>query len=102
MELGIFLLGYNPEYRRGAETPAESEHRVFFEDIKLAIAAEQAGFKYVWASEHHFLDEYSHLSASDVVLAYLAHATTKIHLGAGIFNPLPTVNHPVKVAERVA
>jgi alkanesulfonate monooxygenase SsuD/methylene tetrahydromethanopterin reductase-like flavin-dependent oxidoreductase (luciferase family) len=48
------------------------------------------------------LDEYSHLSANDVVLGYLAHATERIHLGSGIFNPLAQVNHPVKVAERVA
>src|SRR5213078_1849945 len=59
-------------------------------------------FKYVWVSEHHFLDEYSHLSANDVVMGYLAHATERIHLGSGIFNPLPQVNPPAKVAERVA
>jgi alkanesulfonate monooxygenase SsuD/methylene tetrahydromethanopterin reductase-like flavin-dependent oxidoreductase (luciferase family) len=65
------------------------------------IAADKAGFKYVWVTEHHFLDEYSHLSANDVVLSYLAHATERIHLGSGIFNPLPQVNHPAKLAERV-
>ena len=65
-------------------------------------AADKAGFKYVWVTEHHFLDEYSHLSANDVVLGYLAHATERIHLGSGIFNPLAQVNHPAKVAERVA
>lgn len=42
------------------------------------------------------------MSANDVVLGYLAHATERIHLVSGIFNPLPTVNHPAKVAERVA
>ena len=35
-------------------------------------------------------------------LGYLAHTTERIHLGSGIFNPLPQVNHPAKVAERVA
>jgi len=65
-------------------------------------AADRYGFKYAWATEHHFLDEYSHLSANDVVLSYLAAKTNRIHLGSGIFNPLPSVNHPVKVAERVA
>ena len=54
----------------------------------------------MWVTEHHFLDEYSHLSANDVFLGYLAHATERIHLGSGIFNPLPQVNHPAKVAER--
>ena len=29
-------------------------------------------------------------------------STERIHLGSGIFNPLPQVNHPAKVAERVA
>src|ERR1700749_2773906 len=72
------------------------------EDIQAVIAADKAGFKYVWATEHHFLDEYSHLSANDVVLGYLASATSRIHLGSGIFNPLAAVNHPAKVAERVA
>ena len=52
--------------------------------------------------EHHFLDEYSHLSANDVVTGYLAHATERIHIVSAIFNPLPQVNHPAKVAERVA
>src|SRR3954451_19990302 len=72
------------------------------EETEYVIQADRSGFKYVWASEHHFLEEYSHLSANDVVLGYLAHATERIHLGSGIFNPLPQVNHPAKVAERVA
>jgi alkanesulfonate monooxygenase SsuD/methylene tetrahydromethanopterin reductase-like flavin-dependent oxidoreductase (luciferase family) len=55
----------------------------------------------VWASEHHFLDEYSHLSASEVFLGYLAAATERIHLGSAIFNISPPVNHPVRTAERV-
>jgi alkanesulfonate monooxygenase SsuD/methylene tetrahydromethanopterin reductase-like flavin-dependent oxidoreductase (luciferase family) len=71
-------------------------------DLEVVQAADKAGFKYVWVVEHHFLDEYSHLSANDVFLGYLAHATDRIHLGSGIFNPLPQVNHPAKVAERVA
>jgi len=40
-------------------------------DLEMVQAADRAGFKYVWATEHHFLDEYSHLSANEVVLAYL-------------------------------
>ena len=78
------------------------EHTAFMREIELVEAADRAGFKYVWVTEHHFLDEYSHLSANDVVLGYLARATERIHLGSGIFNPLPQVNHPAKVAERVA
>jgi alkanesulfonate monooxygenase SsuD/methylene tetrahydromethanopterin reductase-like flavin-dependent oxidoreductase (luciferase family) len=35
-------------------------------------------------------------------MGYLAHATERIHLGSGIFNLSPRVNHPVRNAERVA
>ncbi|HET6663752.1 MAG TPA: LLM class flavin-dependent oxidoreductase, partial [Acidimicrobiales bacterium] len=100
MEFGIFIQGFVPRYRRQADPDAE--HTALMHDIECVIAADKARFKYVWATEHHFLDEYSHMSANDVALAYLARATERIHLGSGIFNPLPQVNHPAKVAEKVA
>ena len=100
MEFGIFIQGYTPNFRR--EKDPLAEHHALMNELELVKAADKAGFKYVWVTEHHFLDEYSHLSANDVVLGYLAHATERIHLGSGIFNPLPQVNHPAKVAERVA
>jgi alkanesulfonate monooxygenase SsuD/methylene tetrahydromethanopterin reductase-like flavin-dependent oxidoreductase (luciferase family) len=100
VEFGLFIQGYNPVFRR--EGNPDAEHQAFMDEIAAVQAADDAGFKYVWLTEHHFLDEYSHLSANDVVAGYLAHATTRIHIGSGIFNPLPQVNHPVKVAERVA
>jgi len=100
MEFGVFIQTYVPKWRQEADPDAE--HHALLEDLEVVKAADRYGFKYAWATEHHFLDEYSHLSANDVVLAYLAHATERIHLGSGIFNPLPTVNHPAKVAERVA
>jgi alkanesulfonate monooxygenase SsuD/methylene tetrahydromethanopterin reductase-like flavin-dependent oxidoreductase (luciferase family) len=101
VEFGIFIQGYNPKFRRG-DDPVEAEHKAFMDELAAVIAADKAGFKYVWVTEHHFLDEYSHLSANDVICGYLAHATERIHIGSGIFNPLPPVNHPAKVAERVA
>ena len=100
MEFGLFIQGYTPAFRQKVDPDAE--HHALMDDLAVVQAADRAGFKYVWVVEHHFLDEYSHLSANDVVLGYLAHATERIHLGSGIFNPLPAVNHPVKVAERAA
>jgi alkanesulfonate monooxygenase SsuD/methylene tetrahydromethanopterin reductase-like flavin-dependent oxidoreductase (luciferase family) len=100
VEFGLFIQNYVPNSRRAVDPLAE--HHAIMEDIQAVIAADQAGFKYVWVTEHHFLDEYSHLSSNDVLLGYLAHATERIHLGSGIFNPLPQVNHPAKLAERVA
>jgi alkanesulfonate monooxygenase SsuD/methylene tetrahydromethanopterin reductase-like flavin-dependent oxidoreductase (luciferase family) len=100
VEFGIFVQGYVPASR--ARTDPQAEHHALMEETEYVIQADRSGFKYAWASEHHFLEEYSHLSANDVYLGYLTHATERIHLGSGIFNPLPQVNHPVKVAERVA
>ena len=99
MEFGLFIQNYVPNRRR--ESDPQAEHHVIFEDLEAVIAADKAGFKFVWITEHHFLDEYSHLSANDVVAGYLAAKTERIHIGAGIFNPLPQVNHPAKLAERV-
>jgi alkanesulfonate monooxygenase SsuD/methylene tetrahydromethanopterin reductase-like flavin-dependent oxidoreductase (luciferase family) len=99
MEFGLFLQNYVPQSRRDVDP--EAEHHAIFEDIEAVIAADKAGFKFCWLTEHHFLDEYSHLSANDVVAGYLAAKTERIHIGGGIFNPLPAVNHPAKVAERI-
>ncbi|HLW16038.1 MAG TPA: LLM class flavin-dependent oxidoreductase [Actinomycetota bacterium] len=100
MEFGLFLQGHVPN-KRVAENP-DYEHVSFMNDVALAKEADRSGFKYIWVSEHHFLDEYSHLSASETFLAYLAGQTERIHLGSAIWNISPPVNHPVRVAERVA
>jgi alkanesulfonate monooxygenase SsuD/methylene tetrahydromethanopterin reductase-like flavin-dependent oxidoreductase (luciferase family) len=78
------------------------EHRRIMDEVAIVRAADRVGFKYTWATEHHFLTQYSHLSANEVFLGYLAAATERIHLGSGIFNITPPVNHPARVAERVA
>ena len=79
-----------------------AEHRRFMDEVAWVKTADRSGFKYLWATEHHFLDEYSHLSANESFLGYCAAATENIHLGSGIFNITPPVNHPARVAERVA
>ena len=64
--------------------------------------ADRAGFDYVWEVEHHFLEEYSHSSAPEVFLAAASQRTENIRLGHGIVQIPPGVNHPARVAERVA
>jgi alkanesulfonate monooxygenase SsuD/methylene tetrahydromethanopterin reductase-like flavin-dependent oxidoreductase (luciferase family) len=81
---------------------AGDEHRRIMDEVAIVECADKVGFKYTWATEHHFLTQYSHLSANEVFLGYLAAATSNIHLGSGIFNVTPPVNHPARVAERVA
>jgi alkanesulfonate monooxygenase SsuD/methylene tetrahydromethanopterin reductase-like flavin-dependent oxidoreductase (luciferase family) len=100
MELGVFI--QTPVFKHHREGDPDYEHKQLQRDLEIAIAADKAGFKYLLTSEHHFLDEYSHLSANSVVLGYLAHATEQIHLVSAIFNPLPQVIHPAKLAETVA
>jgi alkanesulfonate monooxygenase SsuD/methylene tetrahydromethanopterin reductase-like flavin-dependent oxidoreductase (luciferase family) len=99
MEFGIFIQGYLP----GPQAhDSEAEHRALLREADLVQAADRNNWKFVWLSEHHTLTEYSHLSASEVYAGYLACRTQRIHVGSGIFNLSPRVNHPVRVAERVA
>jgi alkanesulfonate monooxygenase SsuD/methylene tetrahydromethanopterin reductase-like flavin-dependent oxidoreductase (luciferase family) len=101
MEFGIFnSVCVLPRY---AEKHGESaEHDRIMDELAYVEAADKAGFKYAWVTEHHFLTTYSHLSASESFLAYAFARTNDIHLGSGIFNITPPVNHPARIAERVA
>ncbi|MBW2293793.1 MAG: LLM class flavin-dependent oxidoreductase [Deltaproteobacteria bacterium] len=98
MEFGILIHGYAP---RDPHNNA-LEHDWVRRETELVQEADRCGFKYVWLTEHHFLEEYSHLSASEVFIPYLGALTERIHIGSGIFNLNPEVNHPARLAERVA
>jgi len=99
MEFGIFIQGHLP----GPQAhDTDAEHRMLFDEVELVKCADRNHWKYVWISEHHALTEYSHISASEVYAGYLAAVTERIHMGSGIFNLSPRVNHPVRNAERVA
>jgi len=103
MEFGIFNSLYCPKQAyEGVPDPEMVEHRRLMDEVEWTKAADRNGFKYTWATEHHFLEEYSHLSASETFLSYMAGVTENIHLGSGIFNITPPVSHPARVAERVA
>src|SRR5579864_1899165 len=99
MEFGLFVQGYLPG---PAAHDSETEHEVLLREAEFVQCADRNNFKFAWLSEHHALPEYSHLSASEVFAGYLAATTDRIHISSGIFNLSPRVNHPVRVAERVA
>ena len=101
MEFGIFNSLYVPHQVADLD-PENIEHNRLMDEVVWTQAADRSNFKYTWATEHHFLEEYSHLSANESFLAYLAGVTENIHLGSGIMNITPPVNHPARVAERVA
>jgi len=80
----------------------ESEHRLLNEALELAELADQSGLDYVWGSEHHFLEEYSHSAAPEHFLAACSQRTKNIRLAHGIIQTPPSINHPARVAERIA
>jgi alkanesulfonate monooxygenase SsuD/methylene tetrahydromethanopterin reductase-like flavin-dependent oxidoreductase (luciferase family) len=75
---------------------------VYREALEQIVLADRLGFDYAWAAEHHFLEEYSHCSAPEVFLAAAAARTDNLRLGHGIVSLPPPVNHPARVAERIA
>jgi alkanesulfonate monooxygenase SsuD/methylene tetrahydromethanopterin reductase-like flavin-dependent oxidoreductase (luciferase family) len=97
MRFGIFYEHQLP--RPWSERTEADLYRDALEQVELA---DRLGFDYVWAVEHHFLEEYSHSSAPEVFLAAVSQRTKQIRLGHGIVNVMPPVNHPARVAERVA
>ena len=98
MRFGIFYEHQNPRPWRAAR----SEHQLLSDALDQVELADRVGFDCVWAVEHHFLEEYSHSSAPEVFLAAAAARTQRIRLGHGIVQIPPAVNHPARVAERVA
>ncbi|HEX5229676.1 MAG TPA: LLM class flavin-dependent oxidoreductase [Bryobacteraceae bacterium] len=54
------------------------------------------------ATEHHFLEEYAHSSAPEVFLAAVSQRTKNVRIGHGIVQTPPNINHPARIAERIA
>ena len=97
MKFGLF-------YSHACPRPWEDDS----DQVKLEQALEQVefadrlGIDYVWAVEHHFLEEYSHSAAPELFLAAASQRTKSIRLAHGIVHTIPAINHPVRVAERIA
>src|SRR5437667_81210 len=82
---------------------AEGDEQALFSNaLEWAEIGEAAGIEYAWAQEHHFLEEYSHSTAPEVLLAAISQRTRRMRLGHGITLMPPAYNHPARVAERIA
>src|ERR1700729_1124569 len=79
-----------------------SEHRMLKNALEQVEISDRMGYDYVWATEHHFLEEYAHSSAPEVFLAACSQRTKNIRIGHGIVQMPPYINHPARVAERIA
>ena len=97
MRFGIFY-----EHQLPRPWDPDAEHRLLHEALEQVELADRLGFDHVWEVEHHFLEEYSHSSAPEVFLAAASQRTSRIRLGHGIVQLPAAVNHPARVAERIA
>lgn len=97
MRFGIFY-----ELQLPKPWSSDDEQKLFAEALDQIELADRLGVDYAWAAEHHFLDEYSHCSASDLLLAAAAARTKRIRLGLGIRQVIPSYNHPARTAETVS
>jgi len=84
------------------DTSREAERKLFNDIVEQCVLADRLGFDGVWAVEHTALTQYAHMSAPETFLAYVAGRTTKLRIGHGVVCLPPAMNHPVKVAERIA
>ena len=100
MEFGFFAQCFVPDSER--HTAEHYEQLRLQQNLEASVKCEEYGYKYVWASEHHFLKQYSHMPTPEVFLPMVAARTERIHVGSAIFNITAPVNHPVRTAERAA
>ncbi len=77
-----------------------NEGEVFRDTLEELALAETCGFRTAWFVEHHFMREYSHSSAPDLVLAAASQRTRSLRLGHAV--ALLPYHHPLQVAERLA
>src|SRR2546426_12541020 len=97
MRFGIFY-----EHQLPRPWESDDEHQLLKDALDQVELADRLGIDYVWEVEHHFMEEYSHSSAPEVFLAAASQRTKRIRLGHGIVQLPPGINHPARIAERVA
>ena len=97
MRFGIFY-----EHQIPRPWGDDGEQRLMQDALEQIELADRVGFDSVWEVEHHFLEEYSHSSASGVFLGAASQRTQRIRLGFGILPLPPGYKHPARVAETAA
>ncbi len=72
------------------------------EELALIEAGDRAGFKYSWSASTTSSTSTRTCPTARSFMAYAFARTKRIHVGSAIFNITPPVNHPARIAERVA
>lgn len=94
MKFDYYLLNtYYPEL----DGPAP---RLYANWMEQALAAEEAGYDTLWATEHHFRSFGGMLPNPQVLMAALAAKTSRIRFGTAV-SILP-LHHPLRIAEDMA
>lgn len=79
-----------------------AEQQLFRDCLEQAVLADELGYHCVWEVEHHGLREYSHSSAPEIFLSFVAARTKRIRIGHGVTLLPGRYNHPIRIAERIA
>lgn len=85
-----------------ADPTRAKEAQTFRDCLEQAVLADALGYHCVWEVEHHGLYEYSHSSAPEIFLSFVAARTERIRIGHGVTLLPHRYNHPIRVAERIA
>jgi alkanesulfonate monooxygenase SsuD/methylene tetrahydromethanopterin reductase-like flavin-dependent oxidoreductase (luciferase family) len=94
MKFGLFFEMTTPR-----PWTALSEKKKLDETIEQIQLADRLGIQHAWMTEHHFMEEYCHATAPEVVLAAAAQTTRSIRIGHGVRHAPPRYNHPARTAE---
>jgi alkanesulfonate monooxygenase SsuD/methylene tetrahydromethanopterin reductase-like flavin-dependent oxidoreductase (luciferase family) len=85
-----------------ADPTRETEAQLFRDCLEQAVLADELGYDCIWEVEHHGLREYSHSSAPEIFLSFVAARTQRIRVGHGVTLLPHRYNHPLRIAERIA
>jgi alkanesulfonate monooxygenase SsuD/methylene tetrahydromethanopterin reductase-like flavin-dependent oxidoreductase (luciferase family) len=100
VKFGLFFNPLIPKPSGQHDWDPGQERTTFLEMIEQIRFADSLGIDYVFLGEHHFMPEYAHNSAPEVLLGAIAASTTRIRIGTGIVHA--SHNDPVRTAERIA
>ena len=81
---------------------ANSEIDLYNQVMAQVVLADEMGYDYFWTVEHHFLTEFTHCSAPEVLYGAISQRTKRIRIGHAVALLPQQYNHPVRVAERAA
>lgn len=102
MKFGLLFQLQTPRPLDADQWHEDDERKIVHQALEQIELADKLGYDYVFFTEHHFLEEYCHSTAPEVVLGAAAARTKNIRLGHGIIQMPPRQNHPARVAERIA